>query len=55
VPQERKTGFGTDLLERIVAHELKNPIDLEFRPEGVRCTLVIPLREPAEFRMRGQG
>lgn len=54
VPQERKTGFGTDLLERIVAHELKNPIDLEFRPEGVRCTLVIPLREPAEFRMRGR-
>ena len=52
VPQERKTGFGTDLLERIVAHELKNPIDLEFAPSGVRCTMVIPLREPAEFRIR---
>lgn len=54
VPQERKTGFGTDLLERIVAHELKNPINLEFAPTGVRCTMVIPLREPAEFRIRGK-
>lgn len=53
VAQDRKAGFGTDLLERIVAHELKNPIDLKFPPEGVRCTMVIPLREPSDFAVRG--
>jgi len=45
-------GFGTDLIERIVAHELKNPVELEFRPEGVRCVLTVPVRRPTEFSMR---
>ncbi|MCA1661601.1 MAG: CHASE domain-containing protein [Novosphingobium sp.] len=53
VPQEeRKRGFGTDLIEKIVAHELRNPVDLRFEPEGVRCALILPVRRPAEFAMR---
>jgi two-component sensor histidine kinase len=31
----RERGFGTDLIEKIVAHELRNPVDLRFDPEGV--------------------
>jgi two-component sensor histidine kinase/CHASE1-domain containing sensor protein len=53
VPQEeRKRGFGTELIEKIVAHELRNPVDLRFDPEGVRCSLILPVRQPAEFSMR---
>ena len=53
VPQgKRKRGFGTELIEKIVAHELRNPVDLRFEPEGVRCSLILPVRQPAEFSMR---
>lgn len=41
----RKRGFGTDLIEKIVAHELRNPVDLTFEPEGVRCRLIVPVRQ----------
>ena len=49
---QRQRGFGTELIEKIVAHELRNPVDLKFEPEGVRCTLILPVRMPAEFALR---
>jgi len=52
VPQSRSRGFGTDLIERIVAHELKNPVELAFEPEGVRCVLTMPVRRRGAFAMR---
>ncbi|MCL6250817.1 CHASE domain-containing protein [Altererythrobacter sp. KTW20L] len=52
VPAQRGRGFGTDLIERIVAHELRNPVQLDFDPEGVRCVLMIPVRQPTEFSIR---
>jgi two-component sensor histidine kinase len=52
VVERRGRGFGTDLIERIVAHELKHEVKLEFRPEGVRCVLTIPVRQPSQFAMR---
>lgn len=52
VQQQRKRGFGTELIEKIVAHELRNPVDLRFDPEGVRCTLLIPVRRRDGFNMR---
>lgn len=48
----KKRGFGTDLIEKIVAHELRHPVELDFDPEGVRCTLLVPVREPSEFELR---
>jgi len=48
----RKRGFGTDLIEKIVAHELRNPVDLRFAADGVRCTLVIPVRQRGNFAIR---
>ncbi|MDE2560630.1 MAG: CHASE domain-containing protein [Sphingomonadales bacterium] len=44
----RSRGFGTDLIEKIVAHELRHPVDLRFDPAGVRCTLLIPVRRRSE-------
>jgi two-component sensor histidine kinase len=52
VSAKRSRGFGTDLIERIVAAELKAPVKLDFEPDGVRCVLTIPVRQPTEFAMR---
>ena len=52
VKQERTRGFGTDLIERIVAHELRHPVELDFDPAGVSCVLLIPVRRRTEFAIR---
>lgn len=52
VSEGRPRGFGTELIEKIVAHELRNPVDLRFEPDGVRCTLIVPVRLPAPFPLR---
>ncbi|MET0251135.1 MAG: CHASE domain-containing protein [Novosphingobium sp.] len=52
VSPQRRRGFGTELIEKIVAHELRNPVDLRFEPAGVRCTLTLPVRLPATFQIR---
>lgn len=55
VPQQRPRGFGTELIEKIVAHELRNPVDLVFEPTGVRCTMLIPVRNRGEFMIRARS
>ncbi|MBA4767849.1 MAG: CHASE domain-containing protein [Porphyrobacter sp.] len=52
VPGERRRGFGTELIEKVVAHELRQPVTLDFVPTGVRCVLRVPVRRPADFRIR---
>ena len=54
VAQQRKRGFGTDLIEKIVAHELRHPVDLRFDPDGVKCTLLVPVRERDAFKIRAE-
>lgn len=41
-PPARK-GFGSWVIERGLAHELEGKVRLDFRPDGVVCTLDIPL------------
>ena len=45
-PPER-TGFGTTLIERSIAHELDGRATLDYRPEGLHCELQFPLRGSA--------
>jgi two-component sensor histidine kinase len=52
VATKRARGFGTELIERIVAHELRHPVALEFAKSGVRCTLRVPVRKPTPFAIR---
>ena len=47
-----KRGFGRDLLEKIVAHELQSKVDLRFEPEGVECRLQVPVRKLTSFALR---
>jgi len=41
-PPKRK-GFGTELLEKTLAFELKGETTLAYDPAGLRCTIAIPL------------
>jgi two-component sensor histidine kinase len=52
VAQERRRGFGSDLIERIVAQELGGRVELRFDLDGVSCTLMVPVRRPALFQIR---
>ena len=40
------------LIEKIVAHELKSPVQLEFEREGVRCVMRVPVRRRHDFQIR---
>ena len=51
-----KRGFGRDLIEKIVAGELKSEVDLKFHSDGVECDLRVPVRKRGEFTLRrGEG
>ena len=43
-----KTGFGTRLIRRGLAAELNAVVDLDFRPEGLVCTLEALLPPPTD-------
>lgn len=55
VVQPAKRGFGRDLIEKIVAHELKAKVELQFLPSGVECRLKVPVRSSREFALRSGG
>jgi two-component sensor histidine kinase len=40
-PEQR--GFGSRMIERALAGELKAKVEMDFRREGLRCTIVAPL------------
>ncbi|MFT4054185.1 MAG: CHASE domain-containing protein [Novosphingobium sp.] len=54
VSEPTKRGFGRDLIEKIVAHELKSEVDLRFEPGGVECRLKVPVRASREFVLRNE-
>lgn len=45
VPEDRKPGFGSTLVEKLMARQLKADVRLGFPPEGAVCELVIPLEK----------
>lgn len=54
VTSPAKRGFGRDLIEKIVAGELKSEVELQFKPEGVECRLQVPVRRIGEFSLRSE-
>jgi two-component sensor histidine kinase len=38
-------GFGTTLLEQIIARQHRGRIDLDWRADGLHCTIALPLSE----------
>ncbi len=43
VPQQTRTGFGSKLISRVISYDLQGRAELDFRPEGFRCTLSFPV------------
>lgn len=52
VSMPSRRGFGLELIEKIVSHELQSPVELRFEPDGVSCRLRVPVRSSAEFAIR---
>lgn len=44
-----KRGFGSQILERGLAFELEGDVQMEYRPEGLSCTIDVPLHKEAVF------
>jgi PAS domain S-box-containing protein len=40
-----RRGFGTELIERTLAYELGGDTSLHFDPDGLRCTIRLPVNE----------
>jgi two-component sensor histidine kinase len=38
-----QSGYGTSLIRELIPHELGGKVDLAFAPEGVSCTIQIPV------------
>jgi two-component sensor histidine kinase len=38
-----KSGYGTSVIRDLIPYELGGTVDQDFAPEGVRCTLSIPM------------
>jgi two-component sensor histidine kinase len=51
-PEQSKRGFGTRLIERMLKNDFGGEVLLEFKPDGVVCTLSAPLEKLAtpEYR-----
>lgn len=49
-----RRGFGLQLIERIVANELGQPVDIDFSETGVTCVLLVPVRVPSDFALRAR-
>ena len=45
VDQPKRRGFGTTLLEKVVAVQCDAQVKLDFHPDGLRFTMALPLRE----------
>ncbi|MBT8484088.1 MAG: PAS domain-containing protein [Phycisphaerales bacterium] len=41
-------GFGTDLIERMIAYQLHGSARLSYPPSGARCELTVPLPPPED-------
>jgi PAS domain S-box-containing protein len=48
VAPPKREGFGTRMIRRALASELRGPVTLEFRPEGLLCAIDAPLRDIGE-------
>ena len=47
VEQPEREGFGTRMIRRVLASELGGKVSLDFKPEGLECTLTAPLGDLA--------
>ena len=49
----RRQGYGRELIERALPYQLKAQTSYELTPEGVRCTIVVPVSSTLELAFSG--
>ncbi len=52
VSAERKRGFGSELIEKVISRELHSDIKLDFSTTGVSCTFMVPRRPVGAFALK---
>ncbi|MFM5917125.1 MAG: CHASE domain-containing protein [Novosphingobium sp.] len=51
---DRKRGFGSELIEKVLSRELRSDIRIEFPAEGVRVAFLVPVRQVGAFSLSEQ-
>lgn len=54
-PTERRRGFGSDLIEKVISRELHSDIKLDFALTGLRVSFAVPLRQVGAFALQQNG
>ena len=54
LPESRHRGYGAELLEQVLAYELRAKTDLVVGPDTVRYTVDLPLTDRVVVRDRGK-
>jgi PAS domain S-box-containing protein len=54
IPARRSSGFGMQLIDKGIRHNLGGDTKLEFRPTGLHVELNVPLEPPKESRAKAQ-
>ena len=45
VTPPKRSGYGTNLIRRLIPHEIDGAVDLLFKAEGVNCTITLPAEQ----------
>ncbi|WP_262272326.1 MULTISPECIES: hypothetical protein [Microvirga] len=53
LPAQPSPGFGSRLLRQAITHELGGELAARFEPEGVCCTMTIPIESAGRRRQAG--
>jgi two-component sensor histidine kinase len=53
VSQPSRKGFGSQLIERVLAFELGGQVHIAYPPEGVVCEIIAPLSAEWEKEVKG--
>jgi two-component sensor histidine kinase len=51
----KRTGLGSELIKRSLSFELGGHAEMDYRPEGLVATLVIPLTKQNISQVEGTG
>ena len=49
IPAERRAGFGTEVIERMLAYELGATGAINFTPNGMDCRITLPISDDARI------
>jgi two-component sensor histidine kinase len=55
VPARRRQGYGRELIEKALPYQLKALTTYELTPQGVHCTIIVPVSSTLDVAFSSQG